>query len=41
MKTQSKNLASEYDRLMEEKDKLERKVRVLGGGEGDGGKKDD
>ena len=32
MKTQSDNLAKEYDRLMEEKDKLERRLRVLDGG---------
>ena len=40
MKIQSENLAKEYDRLMEEKDKLERKVRILDGG-ADGDKKDD
>jgi hypothetical protein len=39
MKTQSANLASEYDRLMEEKDKLERRLRIVDGGDGD--KKDD
>eukprot|EP00090_Calanus_glacialis_P000968 TRINITY_DN1069_c0_g1_i3.p1 TRINITY_DN1069_c0_g1~~TRINITY_DN1069_c0_g1_i3.p1 ORF type:complete len:227 (-),score=92.94 TRINITY_DN1069_c0_g1_i3:122-802(-) len=37
MKTQSESLAQEYDRLMGEKDKLERKVNIMGGGE----KKDD
>jgi len=40
MKIQSENLAKEYDRLMEEKDKLERKVRILDGG-ADGDKKSD
>jgi len=37
MKAQSESLAKEYDRLMEEKDRLERKVNIMG----DGGKKDD
>jgi len=37
MKAQSESLAKEYDRLMEEKDRLERKVNIMGGGE----KKDD
>jgi len=40
MKIQSENLAKEYDRLMDEKDKLERKVRILDGG-ADGDKKSD
>jgi len=41
MKSQSENLTKEYDRLLEEKDRLERKVRILDG-EGPGGdKKDD
>jgi len=31
MKTQSESLAKEYDRLMDEKDKLERKVNIMGG----------
>jgi len=31
MKSQSENLTKEYDRLMEEKDKLERQVRIQGG----------
>uniref|UniRef100_A0A0K2UJF7 Endoplasmic reticulum transmembrane protein n=1 Tax=Lepeophtheirus salmonis TaxID=72036 RepID=A0A0K2UJF7_LEPSM len=30
MKTQSKNLTEEYDRLMEEKDKLERRLSTMG-----------
>merc|ERR1712228_966954 len=30
MKTQSESLAKEYDRLMEEKDRLERKVNIMG-----------
>ena len=37
MKTQSENLTNEYDRLLEEKDKLERRLAVFG----DGDKKDD
>jgi len=37
MKSQSESLAKEYDRLMEGKDRLERKVNIMGGGE----KKDD
>jgi len=40
MKSQSTNLTKEYDRLMEEKDKLERKLRILDGGDS-GDKKDD
>jgi len=40
MKAQSTNLTKEYDRLMEEKDKLERKLRILDGGDS-GDKKDD
>jgi len=41
MKSQSENLTKEYDRLLEEKDRLERKLRILDG-EGPGGdKKDD
>jgi len=40
MKTQSLNLTQEYDRLMEEKDKLELRLRVLDTG-ADGDKKDD
>jgi len=39
MKKQSANLTQEYDRLMEEKDRLQRKVNIMGEGEGD--KKDD
>jgi len=39
MKKQSANLTQEYDRLMEEKDRLQRKVNIMG--EGDGDKKDD
>ena len=31
MKSQSENLTKEYDRLMEEKDKLERQVNIQGG----------
>lgn len=41
MKTQSSNLTKEYDRLMEEKDKLERRLRVLDGGSSSGDKKYD
>jgi len=41
MKSQSINLTKEYDRLMEEKDKLELRVRVLDGAGADGDKKDD
>ena len=43
MKTQSKNLETEYDRLMKEKDLLEKKLRIAGGGpeESSGDKKDD
>ena len=37
MKTQSENLTNEYDRLLEEKDKLERRLQVFG----EGDKKDD
>ena len=40
MKSQAENVSAEYDRLMEEKDKLERKLRIAGG-ESDGDKKDD
>ena len=40
MKSQSTNLTKEYDRLLEEKDKLERKLRILDGGPA-GDKKDD
>lgn len=40
MKAQSTNLTNEYDRLMAEKDKLERRLRILDGG-ADGDKKDD
>jgi hypothetical protein len=39
MKSQAENVATEYDRLMAEKDKLERQLRIAGGGDGD--KKDD
>jgi len=42
MKSQSTNLTLEYDRLMQEKDKLERKLRILdGNGIEAGDKKDD
>ena len=37
MTNQSKSLSAEYDRLLEEKDKLERKLNIQGGGD----KKDD
>lgn len=40
MKTQSANVNKEYDRLMEEKDRLERKLAIMGGGSS-GDKKDD
>lgn len=40
MKSQSTNLTKEYDRLLEEKDKLERKLSILDGGPA-GDKKDD
>jgi len=40
MKSQSTNLTKEYDRLMEEKDKVERQLSILGAG-ADGDKKDD
>lgn len=40
MKSQAENVATEYDRLMAEKDKLERQLRIAGGGE-DNDKKDD
>ena len=40
MKAQSLSLTKEYDRLMEEKDKVELRLRVLDAG-GDGDKKDD
>lgn len=33
MKTQSESLATEYDRLMAEKDKLEKKVNIMGEGD--------
>jgi hypothetical protein len=38
MKSQSANLATEYDRLMEEKDRLERRLQTAGN---EGDKKDD
>lgn len=42
MKSQSKSLETEYDRLMREKDLLQKKLRIAGGGEDDSGdKKDD
>merc|ERR1711881_469553 len=41
MKSQSENLTKEYDRLMEEKDKLERQLRILDGEGAGGDKKDD
>merc|ERR1712045_550794 len=41
MKSQSENLTKEYDRLMEEKDRLERKLRILDGDGAGGDKKDD
>ena len=37
MKTQAENLSSEYDRLCDEKNALERKLAI----QGDGDKKDD
>ena len=37
MTNQSKSLSAEYDRLLAEKDKLERKLNIQGGGD----KKDD
>ncbi len=40
MKAQSENLASEYDRVVVERNMLERKLRIAGGGDGDN-KKDD
>jgi len=40
MKTQSENLTQEYDRLLAEKDKLEKQLRIAGVGSG-GDKKDD
>ena len=40
MKSQAENISAEYDRLMEEKDNLERRLRIAGGGD-DGDKKDD
>ena len=40
MKAQSLSLTKEYDRLMEEKNKVELRLRVLDAG-GDGDKKDD
>lgn len=40
MKTQSANVNKEYDRLMEEKDRLERRLAILDGGSS-GDKKDD
>jgi len=41
MKSQSINLTTEYDRLMEEKDKLELRLRVLDSGADGDTKKDD
>jgi len=41
MKSQSVNLTTEYDRLMEEKDKLELRLRVLDSGADGDTKKDD
>merc|ERR1712153_98699 len=41
MKAQSLSLTKEYDRLMEEKDKVELRLRVLDTTGGDGDKKDD
>ena len=41
MKSQSENLTKEYDRLLEEKDRLERKLRILDGEGAGGDKKDD
>lgn len=40
MKTQAENLATEYDRVADERNALERKLKVIGGVE-DGDKKDD
>ena len=41
MKSQSVNLTTEYDRLMQEKDKLELRLRVLDSGADGDTKKDD
>lgn len=42
MKSQAESVATEYDRLLAEKDKLERKLKIAGVGAGDEGtKKDD
>ena len=43
MKSQSKSLETEYDRLMTEKDLLQKKLRIAGGAgdEDSGDKKDD
>ena len=41
MKTQSENTAKEYDRLLAEYEKMEKKLKILGGDGGSGDKKDD
>ena len=41
MKTQAENVSKEYDRLVEDHSKLEKKLRIAGGGEDDGDKKND
>ena len=44
MKSQAESVATEYDRLLAEKDKLERKLKIAGVGVGagdEGTKKDD
>ena len=42
MKAQAESVSTEYDRLLAEKDKLERKLKIAGVGAGDEGtKKDD
>jgi len=40
MKAQAESVSAEYDRLLEEKDRLERKLRISGA-EASGDKKDD
>ena len=40
MKTQAENLAAEYDRVADERNAFERKLKISGGGGGDD-KKDD
>jgi B-cell receptor-associated protein 31 len=41
MKSQAENLAQEYDRVSSERNQLEKKLRIAGGGGSDGDKKDD